>query len=115
MWDLKGHLEKARRFYKLFLLCGLLLLVQLVCCGCEAGVKMLQYHCCVCLSGSLVIQRSNIYFIQGVEQASLEFKCHSSWMLLVLKEDYSCNIDQNAVYSEESFVFGLALNPSFLK
>lgn len=76
---------------------------------------MLQYHCCVCLSGSLLIKRKNIYFIQGVEQASLEFKCHSSWMLLVLKENYSCNIDHNAVCSEESFVFGLALIPTFLK
>lgn len=76
---------------------------------------MLQYHCCVCLSGSLVIKRSNIYFVQGVEQPSLEFKCRSSWMLLVLKENYSCYIDHYAICSEESFVFGLALIPSFLK
>lgn len=76
---------------------------------------MLQYQCCVCLSGSLVIKRSNIYFIQGVEQVKLEFKCHSSWMLLVLKENESCNIDHNVVCSEESFVFGLALISSFLK
>lgn len=58
----------ARRFYKLFVLCGLLLLVQLVCCGCESGVRMLQYHCCVCPSGSLVVKRSSVYFIQGVDR-----------------------------------------------
>lgn len=63
----------ARRFYKLVTSGGLLYQHNL----CDAAVGLASEccsNCCVCLSGSLVVKRGTVYFIQGVDRQAWSSK-----------------------------------------